>query len=67
MKANFSVNVEFSTQEEKETIQDFLDELGENCRNAQCSMCALREFCEDNCRSVSLEEFITSLREALGI
>lgn len=67
MKVNFSVNVEFSDQEEKETIQDFLDELGANCRNAQCSSCALHEFCEDNCRSVSLEEFMVSLREALGI
>lgn len=67
MKVNFSVNVEFSDQEEKETIQDFLDELGANCRNAQCSRCTLREFCTDNCSSITLEEFMTNLREALGI
>lgn len=66
MKANFSVNIEFSDQEEKETIQDFLDELRAKCSNTQCSSCALREFCEDNCRC-NLEDFITNLREILGI
>lgn len=66
MKANFSVNIEFFNQKEKETIQDFLDELIANCRNTQCSKCALREFCTDNCSSVTLEEFITNLRKILG-
>jgi len=67
MKVNFSVNVEFSDQKEKETIQDFLDELSANCRNAQCDRCALREFCTDNCSSTDLETFATNLREILGI
>lgn len=67
MKMNFSVNIEFYDQKEKETVQDFLDELSENCRNIQCDRCALKKFCIDNCRSVDLETFATNLREILGI
>lgn len=67
MKINIKSSVEFTDQEEKETIQDFLDELRTACNNGTCSTCALKEFCEDNVRLVSLSDFFTNLREVLEI
>ena len=67
MKINFSVNIGFSDQKEKETIQDFLDELRTSCSITQCDRCALKEFCADNCSSIDLETFVTNLREILDI
>ena len=67
MKINIKSSVEFADQEEKETIQDFLDELRTACNNGTCSTCTLKEFCEDNVQSVSLSDFFTDLREVLEI
>lgn len=67
MKINIKSSVEFTNQEEKETIQDFLDELKTACNNGTCSACTLKEFCDDNVRSASLSDFVTELREVLEI
>ena len=67
MKINIKSSVEFTDQEEKETIQDFLDELKTACNENECSNCSLKEFCGYNVQSVSLSDFVTELREVLKI
>ena len=66
MKINIKSSVEFTDQEEKEAIQDFLDELKNACEGGECDSCTLKDFCDYNLQP-SLSTFITELREVLGI
>lgn len=67
MKINIKSSVEFSSQEEKENIRDFLDELHTACNQNECNNCSPKDFCDHNISSNSLANFISEFREVINI